>query len=485
MTLSDTAFRDIQRKGRASGVPVSYLKRAVEDRVLDFDEAVLGFDEEMAMAEAQRCLQCPDPQPCTLSCPAGNDLPAMLWHISQGEFVEAALVLNETSPLIEVCGRVCPNLCQVGCALSTRHGAISIGKLEEFVADEARLAGVLDIVVPDEKTGKRIAIVGSGPAGITVAEDLVKLGHEATIYEAWPVAGGVLVYGIPSFKLDKQVVKAKIDDLESAGVRFVTDTRIGEDVLVDELLAEYDAVFLGTGAGVEATMNIPGEELENVYTATDFLIRANVPSDMLPSGRQEKPWVGNRVAVIGGGDTAVDCARSAVRLGAEEVTIVYRRTEAEMPGNKVERYTCVEEGVNIKYLQAPVEYIGDEAGSVNGMKVVRMELGEPDRSGRRRPVPIEDSEFIQEVDTVVLAVGYWPDPLLGEKTEGLATHKWGLILTDEECGATSRAGVFAAGDNVHGPDLVITAISAAHTAAGNIHRYLIGESVDWIAPPEK
>lgn len=484
MTLSDTAFRDIERKERVSGVPVSYLKRAVEDRVLDFDEAVLGFDDEMAIAEAMRCLQCPDPQPCTLSCPAGNDLPAMLWHISQGEFVEAAMILNETSPLIEVCGRVCPNLCQVGCALSTRNGAISIGKLEEFVADEARLAGALDIKVPLEKTGKKVAIVGSGPAGITVAEDLIKLGHEATIYEAWPYAGGVLVYGIPSFKLDKQVVMAKIDDLEKAGVRIVTNTRVGEDVTVEELLANYDAVFLGTGAGVEATMNVPGEDLENVYTSTDFLIRANVPSDMLPARRKDRPWVGDRVAVIGGGDTAVDCARSAIRLGAEEVTIVYRRTEAEMPGNKVERHTCIEEGVNIKYLQAPVEYLGNEAGKVSAMKVVRMELGEPDRSGRRRPVPIEGSEFVQEIDTVILAVGYWPDPLLGEKTDGLATHKWGLIIADEDCGATSRTGIFAAGDNVHGPDLVITAIATAHTAAANIHRYLAGEPVDWIVPPD-
>jgi glutamate synthase (NADPH/NADH) small chain len=485
MTLGDTAFRDIERKGRASNVPVSYLKRAVEDRILDFDEAVLGFDDEMAMAEASRCLQCPEPQPCTLSCPAGNDLPAMLWHISQGEFIEAALILNETSPLIEVCGRVCPNLCQVGCTLSARNGAIAIGKLEEFVADEARLAGVLDIEVPSVKTGKKVAIVGSGPAGITVAEDLIKLGHEVTIFEAWPFAGGVLIYGIPSFKLDKRVVMAKIDDLEKAGVQIITNTRIGQDVMVDELLAEYEAVFLGTGAGVEATMNIPGENLKNINTATDFLTRANVPQDMLPRERREKPWVGDRVAVIGGGDTAVDCARSAIRLGAKDVTIVYRRTEAEMPGNKVERHTCVEEGVNIEYLKAPVEYLGDESGRVKGMKVVRMELGEPDRSGRRRPVPIEGSEFVQEVDTVVLAVGYWPDPLLGEKTDGLATHKWGLIVADEAYGATSKTGVFAAGDNVHGPDLVVTAIAAAHTAADNIHRYLSGETVNWVAPASK
>jgi glutamate synthase (NADPH/NADH) small chain len=309
---------------------------------------------------------------------------------------------------------------------------------------------------------------------------LIKKGHEATIFEAWPVAGGVLVYGIPSFKLDKQVVQLKIQDLEAAGVKFVTNTRIGETITVDDLLDQYDAVFLGTGAGVEASMDIPGEKLNNVYKATEFLIRANVPTEMLPEGRQQKPWVGRRVAVIGGGDTAVDCARSAIRLGGEEVTIVYRRTEAEMPGNKVERGVCLEEGVKIEYLQAPTEYIGDEDSRVQAMKVICMELGEPDRSGRRRPVPIEGSQFIQEIDTVVLAVGYWPDPLMGETTPELATHKWGLITTDENIGATSREGVFAAGDNVHGPDLVITAIATAHNAAATIDNYLNQQTVEWV-----
>ena len=479
MTLSNTAFREINRRERVNDVPVKYYKRAVEDRVLDFEEVVLGFDEEMAMVEAARCLQCPDPQPCILNCPAGNDLPTALWHISQGEFIEAALVFAETSPLPEVCGRVCPNLCQEGCTLSTRNGAISIGKLEEFVADEARLAGLLVIAVPEEKTDKKVAVVGSGPAGITVAEDLVKKGHEITIFEAWPEPGGVLIYGIPSFKLDKQVVLNKIRDLEDAGVKFVTNTRIGEQVTVDELLGQYDAVFLGTGAGVEATMDIPGENLQNIYSATDFLIRANVPTEMLPAGRHEKPWVGQRVAVIGGGDTAVDCARSAIRLGAEEVTIVYRRTEAEMPGNKTERATCLEEGVQIEYLRAPVEYISDVDGKIKAMKVIRMELGEPDQSGRRRPLPIEGSEFVQEIDNVILSVGYWPDPLMGDTTPELATHKWGLILADEEIGATSREGVFAAGDNVHGPDLVITAIAGAHKAANSIHAYLNDQPIVW------
>ncbi len=477
--LSDTSFRNISRQSRANSQPVPYFKREVEDRVGDFDEYVLGFDEELAIAEAERCLQCPEPQACTLSCPAGNDIPQALWLISQGQFVEAAQIFAATSPLPEVCGRVCPSLCQQGCVLSRRHGPASIGKLEAFVADVAREAGALRIPVPETKTGKRIAVVGSGPAGITVAEDLVKHGHEVTVYEAWPVAGGVLVYGIPNFKLDKVVVSYKIRDLEEAGVNFVTNTRIGADVSLDELQAKYDAVFLGTGAGVEATMNIPGEDLDGIYTSTDFLVRANVPTAMLPPEKRSKLPIGRRVAVVGGGDTAVDCARSAIRLGAEEVTIVYRRTEAEMPGNKIERGTCVEEGAQINYLQAPVEYLGDENGRLKAMKVIKMELGAPDKSGRRRPVPIEGSEFVQEIDTVVLAVGYWPDPLLGEKSPDLQTHKWGLILADESVGATSRQGVFAAGDNVHGPDLVITAVAAAHTAAHNIHQYLSGAWVEW------
>ena len=479
MILNETAFRDISRRERAFQEPVPYFKRSVEDRVLDFDEVVLGFDSEMAMAEAARCIQCPEPQPCLENCPAGNDLPKAMWLISEGEFVEAALVFAETSPLPEVCGRVCPNLCQEGCTLGTKNGSISIGKLEEFVADEARLAGALTIPIPAKKSGKQIAIVGSGPAGITVAEDLIRKGHDVTIFESWPVAGGVLIYGIPSFKLDKRVVLNKIRDLEEAGVKFVMETKIGQDISLDDLQSEYDAVFLGTGAGVEANMDIPGEDLAHVYTSTDFLIRANVPGDMLPQDRLQKPFVGKKVAVVGGGDTAVDCARSAIRLGGEEVTIVYRRTEAEMPGNATERGICLEEGVKIKYLQAPVEYIGDSEGRVQSMNVICMELGEPDRSGRRRPIPIEGSEFIQDVDTVVLAVGYWPDPLIGEKNPDLETHRWGLILTDEEVGATSREGVFAAGDNVHGPDMVITAIATAHKAAESIEAYLDREPIEW------
>lgn len=476
--LSETSFRSVNRQGRANSLPVTYLKREVDDRICDFDEVILGYDEELAMEEALRCLQCPEPQACTLNCPAGNDIPEALWLISEGRFVEAGKVFAQTSPLPEVCGRVCPNLCQEGCVLGRRLGPASIGKLEAFAADHARRAGALAIAVPEQKTGKEVAVVGSGPAGMTVAEDLVRLGHEVTIYEAWPEPGGVLIYGIPSFKLEKHVVRRKIRDLQEAGVHFITNTRVGEQVTVDDLLDWYDAVFLGTGAGVEATMDIPGEELEGVYRSTDFLIRSNVPREMLPPDKRQRPQIGRRVAVIGGGDTAVDCARTAVRLGATDVTIVYRRTEAEMPGNASERAICLEEGVKIDYLQAPVAYLGDEQGRLRAMKVVKMELGEPDRSGRRRPVPLEGSEYVREIDTVVLAVGYWPDPSLGKSTEGLETHKWGLIVADEDVGATSREGVFAAGDNVHGPDLVITAISAAHAAANSIDEYLSAKGVE-------
>lgn len=475
--MTDTSYREIDRKNRVHELSVDYAKRPIEERIQDFDEVTLGFDPMTAALEASRCMQCPEPQPCILRCPAGNDVPQALWLISQGDFIGAAQVFAATSPLPEVCGRVCPNLCQQGCVLGRVYGSVSIGKLEAFVADVARQAGALAIDVPSDKSGKRVAVVGSGPAGITVAEDLIKQGHSVTIYEAWPMAGGVLVYGIPSFKLDKHVVQHKIKDLEDAGVRFITNTRIGESVTVDALLAEFDAVFLGTGAGVEASMDIPGEKLAGVYSATDFLVRANVPLEMLPEGRRQRPQVGRRVAIIGGGDTAVDCARSSIRLGAEEVTIVYRRTEAEMPGNKVERGVSLDEGVRIRYLEAPTELLGDDQGRLRAMKLIKMELGEPDASGRRRPVPKEGSETIEEIDNVILAVGYWPDPLMGKTTPNLATRKWGLIVTNEEVGATTREGVFAAGDAVHGPDLVITAIATAHKAAASIDRYLRGESV--------
>lgn len=457
---NETAYRRISRGGRANSKPTPYWKRGIADRICDFEEVVLGFDDELAIAEAERCLQCPEPQACLLSCPAGNDIPEALWLISQGEFVAAGELFAKTSPLPEVCGRVCPNLCQDGCVLGRRHGPAAIGKLEMFVADKAREAGALHIDVPLKKSGKQVAVVGSGPAGITVAEDLIKQGHGVTVFEAWPEPGGVLIYGIPGFKLEKHVVDYKINDLKEAGVHFVTDTKIGENISLNTLRSNFDAVFLGTGAGVNATMDVPGETLAGIYQSTDFLVRANVSITELPPEKQSRPEVGRRVAVIGGGDTAVDCARSAIRLGAEEITIVYRRTEAEMPGNQTERYTCLEEGATIHYLQAPVEYLADGNGRLRAMRLIQMELGEPDRSGRRRPVPIAGSAIETPIDTVVLAIGYWPDPSWGEQNKELHTHKWGLIEADEADGRTSLPDVFAAGDNVHGPDLIITAIAS-------------------------
>ncbi len=469
---SETLYRDVQRQSRVNLAPVPYIKRDPAESILDFDEVVLGYDDELAILEASRCMQCPEPQACLLSCPAGNDVPEAVWLISEGRFAEAGQVFARTNPLSEVCGRVCPNLCQTGCVLNGRRGPVSIGKLEILASEAAREAGLLRIEVPEVKTGKQVAVVGSGPAGLTVAEDLVRKGHDVTVFEAWPEPGGVLVYGIPSFKLEKQIVMLKIGDLQEAGVTFITNTRVGKDVALDALLARYDAVFLGTGAGVQASMDIPGEDLHGVYRATDFLVRANVSRDMLPPVLREAPAIGRRVAVIGGGDTAVDCARTALRLGAEQVRIIYRRTEAEMPGNASERAICLDEGATITYLQAPVSYQGDANGRLTSMTIVKMALGEPDKSGRRRPVPIAGSEFTEPVDTVVLAVGYWPDPALGEQTPDLKTHRWGLIVADPATGATSRAGVFAAGDNVTGPDLVVTAVGAAHKAATAIDHYL-------------
>jgi glutamate synthase (NADPH/NADH) small chain len=346
--------------------------------------------------------------------------------------------------------------------------------LERFVIDY-QLQVEQGVPVPETApaTGRHVSIVGAGPAGLTVAEILAALGHKVTIYDAWPKAGGTARYGIPSFKLPKDAIDVKVTELEKLGVEFKFNTRIGEDLTVDNLLdGDSDAVFLGTGASVSAPLKVPGNDLEGIYQATPFLVRANLPADDLPSYMDSPPQVGKRVAIIGGGDSAMDCVRSAIRLGAEEVTCVYRRTESQMPGNSIERKNARDEGAKFIWLAAPIEIMGDENGHVKAMRCQRMQLGEPDSSGRRRPEPIEGDEFTMDVDTIVLALGYWPDPLIGETTEGLETHDWGLVTADEDTGKTSRPGVFAAGDNVHGPDLVATAMHAAQSAAESIHTYL-------------
>ncbi|MFQ6057575.1 MAG: NAD(P)-dependent oxidoreductase [Anaerolineae bacterium] len=472
--------REIDRKERIKIPHQPYRKQAPEERIFNFDEVYLGYDEEAAKIEAMRCIQCPDPK-CRKACLLGNDIAGAMWLISQGQFLEAADLYRQTSTMPEICGRVCPQerLCEGACPVTKRGTPIALGKLEAFVADfQRQTLGGFPVPEVPPPTGKRVAVVGSGPAGLTVAEMLTRKGHAVMVYEKWPRPGGLLVYGIPAFKLKKAIVEEKIAYLERIGVQFVCNTQVGQDLTVDDLLARgFDAVFLGTGANIDATFKAEGTDLDGIYQATDFLVRANLPLDYLPEEMRERPVVGRKVAVIGGGDTAMDCVRTAIRLQAQnlqetEVTCVYRRTEAQMPGSAKERVHAIEEGARFEYLTVPTRFIGDEKGHVVQMECIRMELGEPDRSGRPRPIPIEGSEFITDVDTVVLAIGYWPDPLIGETTRGLETRRWGLIVADEETGQTSRPEIFAGGDNVHGPDLVGRAVAAGMRAARAIDEFL-------------
>ena len=467
----------VDRKARMK-IPFEDLKaRPVEERVKDFEPTFIQLTPEEARRAAERCIHCPDPAPCFKACLVQNNIPAAMWLIEQGDFIGAAEIYRQTSSMPEICGRVCPHeaLCRGACPRDKRGEPVITGALEVFVTDYQRQHGKVEIPV-SAPTGKRVAIVGSGPSGLSCAEQLVQKGHNVTIYEAAPALGGLLLYGIPNFKLPKDIVQAVIGDLERAGVSFITNTRIGESKTIDKLFEDgHQAVFVGVGTLVDAKMDVPGIDLPGVFQATEFLIRANVDPDYLPPDVSSKPEVGRRVAVIGGGDTASDCLRSALRLGAEEVTCLYRRTEAEMPGGKKDRELAREEGAKYRFLTQPIRYIAGPNGRVSAVECLQCELGELDDSGRRRPIPIEGSNFTVEADTVILALGYWPDPIIGDTTPNLETHKWGLIVADPDTGATSRPGVFAGGDAVTGPDLVATAMIAGRKAATAIDEYLSKE----------
>ncbi|MBN1664791.1 MAG: NADPH-dependent glutamate synthase [Deltaproteobacteria bacterium] len=446
------------------------------ERIKNFNEVPLGYSEETAMAEASRCIQCKKPT-CVTGCPVDVDIPAFVKLISEGKFIEAAHKLKETNCLPAVCGRVCPqeDQCEKFCILAKKEESVAIGRLERFAADYERNSGQVSIPEIPARNGKKIAVIGAGPSGLTIAGDLIKLGYDVTVYEALHKAGGVLVYGIPEFRLPKSIVEAEVRYLEKLGVKIETNSVIGRLKTVDELFDEgFHAVYIAVGAGAPVFMNIPGENASGIYSANEYLTRSNLMKAYL-FPEYDTPIVrGKNVAVIGGGNVAMDSVRTALRLGAENAYIIYRRTEVEMPARIEEVHHAQQEGVQFKLLTNPVEYISDKNGWVTGVKCIRMELGEPDASGRRRPVPVKDSEFVIDVDTVVVAVGTMANPIVPATTKGLETNKQGYIITKDEKGETTRKGVYAGGDIVTGSATVILAMGAGRKAAGAIHEYLLG-----------
>jgi glutamate synthase (NADPH/NADH) small chain len=450
-----------------------------EDRVNNFDEVPYGYTEELAMQEASRCILCKNPK-CVGACPVNIDIPAFVAFIKQGKFLEAARQIKQDNALPAVCGRVCPqeDQCEGACVIGLKHAPVAIGRLERFAADYERRQGAVTIPELPAKTGKRIAIVGAGPAGLTVAGDMVLRGHEVTVFEALQEPGGVLMYGIPEFRLPKEIVRAEVAYLRELGVEFVMDYVVGRNSTIRELLDEegYHAVFVGTGAGLPSFMEMPGENLIGVYSANEYLTRANLMKAYLFPEYDTPPITRRRVAVIGGGNVAMDSARTALRLGGD-VTVVYRRAREQMPARAEEVHHAEQEGVKFRLLNNPVRVIGDARHRVTGMECIQMELGEPDDSGRRRPVPVKGSEFVMEVDTVIVAIGNKPNPLVPRTTPELKVTKWGTVVTDPQTMQTSIPGVFAGGDIVSGAATVILAMGQGRIAARSMDAYLRGEAV--------
>ena len=442
----------------------------------NFEEVALGYTYEMAVNEAKRCLGCPK-KPCVSACPVQIDIPAFIACVANEDMEGAYQVLSASSALPAVCGRVCPqeNQCEGKCVRGVKGESVAIGRLERFVADWHREHCEETPAVP-EQNGHKVAIIGAGPSGLTAAGDLAKLGYAVTVYEALHLAGGVLVYGIPEFRLPKKIVQKEIDGLKAMGVQILTNMVIGKVLTIDELFdMGFEAVYIASGAGLPRFMGIPGESLKGVYSANEYLTRINLMKAYLP-GSKTPIMKSKRVAVVGGGNVAMDAARSAKRLGAEEVYIVYRRGMAELPARKEEVEHAEEEGIIFKTLTNPIEVLGDENGFVKGMTCVEMELGEPDASGRRRPVVKANSEFTLDVDTMIMSIGTSPNPLIRATTPGLETNRHGCIVTNGDDGLTSREGVYAGGDAVTGAATVILAMGAGKQAAKAIDAYIQGKN---------
>lgn len=452
---------------------VSMPEQDPDVRNKNFNEVAKGYTEEMAMEEAQRCLKCKT-RPCVAGCPVNVQIPEFITLIAEGRFEEAYLKIKETNNLPAICGRVCPQetQCEQLCVRGKKGDPVGIGRLERFAADWYMARNEpepLDI----SRNNKKVAVIGSGPAGLTCAADLAQMGYSVTVFEAFHTPGGVLMYGIPEFRLPKELVQREIDTVRKLGVEIKTNMIVGKSITIEELKTEgYEAVFIGSGAGLPSFMGIPGENLNGVYSANEFLTRINLMKAYLYPEVDTPVKVGKNVAVVGGGNVAMDAARSAKRLGAEKVYIVYRRSEAEMPARLEEVHHAKEEGIILKILTNPIQVLGTDDGWVKGLECVEMELGEPDASGRRRPIPKKGSKHVIDVQTVIIAIGQSPNPLIKATTPGLETHNWGGIIADEETGATSIPGVYAGGDAVTGAATVILAMGAGKKAAVAIDEYL-------------
>ena len=463
---------NIVKKEKVARQPMPEQEAAVRRR--NFEEVPLGYSKETAMLEAGRCLQCKNPA-CVTGCPVGVNIPGFIKEVSAGNFNEAIKVIWGKNSLPAVCGRVCPQeiQCEGNCVVGKKDKPVAIGNLERFVADTARTSSGVELPAKAAPTGKKVAVVGSGPSGLTVAGDLLLKGHDVTLFEAFHKTGGVLVYGIPEFRLPKSIVASEVAMLENMGLKIECNMVIGAIVSVDELFSDgYDAVYIGVGAGLPKFLNIPGEDLIGIYSANEYLTRANLMKGYL-FPKYDTPIIkGKNVVVFGAGNVAMDSARTAMRLGADKVRIVYRRSREEMPARAAEIHHAEEEGIEFYLLTAPVRFIGDENGRLVQLEGLKMDLGEPDASGRRRPVPIKGSEFIMDCDLAVVSVGAGPNPLLTQSDKQITLNKWGYISADPETGKTTKKGVWAGGDIVTGSATVILAMGAGRKAADSIHNYL-------------